>query len=272
MRAEALTAEVCEATEATRNPVCSSPVVEQYDAALPTFTGGAGRAQPRRVQAVRRRRSTRPHAHITGAARPGPCRGCGPLPGLSSTCRSCSAEVPPGAKFCGQCGEPQALHCPACAERSRDDWTSDSASSAEGRYRRLPVGRRRPRSGLLRRVHLRRLRPGPRRPCSIYPRSSAAWLSVLFGTSRASPPSARAANAEDVRQLVTTYYAAARRITALYGGHDPQVRGRRRDGDLGRASSARGRCRGGAMRLSGAARRRSGRRFAIDLRLACSVC
>jgi hypothetical protein len=40
--AEVLTAEVCEATGGTPQSVCSSTVVEQYEAALPTLTGRGG--------------------------------------------------------------------------------------------------------------------------------------------------------------------------------------------------------------------------------------
>src|ERR1700685_1586793 len=37
---------------------------------------------------------------------------------MSSTCPSCAAEVPPGAKFCGQCGAPQTARCPACGAQA----------------------------------------------------------------------------------------------------------------------------------------------------------
>ena len=40
--AEVLTAEVCEATEGSPQSVCSSTVVQQYEAALPTLTGKGG--------------------------------------------------------------------------------------------------------------------------------------------------------------------------------------------------------------------------------------
>ena len=67
----------------------------------------------------RRRATPCSRRSLRSAARPDPiataarCQCLARWP-MSSTCHSCSAEVPSGAKFCGQCGAPQALHCPAC--------------------------------------------------------------------------------------------------------------------------------------------------------------
>ena len=44
--AEVLTAEVCEATGGNPQSVCSSAVVQQYEAALPTLTGKGGSCPP----------------------------------------------------------------------------------------------------------------------------------------------------------------------------------------------------------------------------------
>ena len=39
----------------------------------------------------------------------------GPMEGVGLKCVSCGTQLAPGAKFCMECGTPQALSCPACA-------------------------------------------------------------------------------------------------------------------------------------------------------------
>ena len=136
---------------------------------------------------------------------------------MSSACRSCSAEVPTGAKFCGQCGAPQALHCPACGTlTSQPDQrfclecgAAIPALAARGRPPEIASAR----------------------PPSPEPLDGAAQstvfdlpaverrlVSVLFADLTGFTSFSESHDAEDVRELVATYSAAARRIVSAYGG------------------------------------------------------
>jgi class 3 adenylate cyclase/tetratricopeptide (TPR) repeat protein len=136
---------------------------------------------------------------------------------MSSTCRSCSAEVPPGAKFCGQCGAAQALHCPACG----------TLTTQPGQRFCLECGAAIP--PLARRAAPPAAGTAPTSAPDAPEGSSSSSLfdlpaverrlvSVLFGDLTGFTTFSESHDAEDVRQLVATYYAAARRITAAYGG------------------------------------------------------
>ena len=136
---------------------------------------------------------------------------------MSSTCHSCAAEVPPGAKFCGQCGVAQALHCPACG----------TLTSQPGQKFCLECGAAIPP------LRSRGAPPGaatapatpPEAPeatgsTSVFdlPAVERRLVSVLFGDLAGFTAFSEGHDAEEVRQLVATYYAAARRITSAYGG------------------------------------------------------
>ena len=136
---------------------------------------------------------------------------------MSSTCHSCASEVPAGAKFCGQCGAAQALHCPACGTLTRqpDQRFCLECGAAipplTGREQTGETSAGAPSA------------PGPRdRPTksSVFdlPVVERRLVSVLFGDLTGFTAFSESHDAEDVRQLVATYYAAARRITAAYGG------------------------------------------------------
>ncbi|MBV8218900.1 MAG: AAA family ATPase [Solirubrobacterales bacterium] len=133
---------------------------------------------------------------------------------MSSTCHSCSAEVPPGAKFCGHCGAPQALHCPACGTLT---------SQPDQRFC-LECGA--PIPPLAARVKSSEIAPAPAPEHEAPARSSVfdppaverRLVSVLFGDLTGFTAFSERHDAEDVRQLAATYFAAARRITAAYGG------------------------------------------------------
>jgi class 3 adenylate cyclase/tetratricopeptide (TPR) repeat protein len=147
---------------------------------------------------------------------------------MSSTCRSCSAEVPPGAKFCGQCGAAQAVHCPACG----------TLTSQPGQRFCLecgapipPVAGRTPPPPAAAKVQTPESPESPESPgspeepgegsrSSVFdlPAVERRLVSVLFGDLVGFTAFSEGHDAEEVRQLVTTYYAAARRITAAYGG------------------------------------------------------
>jgi len=135
---------------------------------------------------------------------------------MSSTCPTCSAEIPAGAKFCGQCGAPQALHCPACG----------TLTSQPGQRFCLECGAAIP--PLAGRGAPREAEAAPTAPEAqeVTPSSSVFDLpaverrlvSVLFGDLTGFTTFSESHDAEDVRQLVATYFTAARRIVAAYGG------------------------------------------------------
>lgn len=135
---------------------------------------------------------------------------------MSSTCRSCSAEVPAGAKFCGNCGAPQALHCPACG----------TLTSQPGQRFCLECGAAIP--PLVSRGAPPEIEAASaafeeakvRSSSSVFdlPAIERRLVSVLFADLVGFTAFSESHDAEDVRQLVATYYAAARRITAAYGG------------------------------------------------------
>ncbi len=136
---------------------------------------------------------------------------------MTSTCATCSAEVPPGAKFCGQCGAPQALHCPTCGTLT---------SQAAQRFclecgAAIPHVASRVRTGEIASAPTLPAQPPEslsKSPVFDPPSVERRLVSVLFGDLTGFTTFSESHDAEDVRQLVATYYAAARRITSAYGG------------------------------------------------------
>ena len=97
-----MTAEVCETTNGKPAAVCSSPVVAQYEAALPLLNGHGGGCPISALSPThwptsssRQRRWRRPPA-----ATPEPAI----LHRVPALCSSCAATVPDGAKFSGERG------------------------------------------------------------------------------------------------------------------------------------------------------------------------
>lgn len=141
---------------------------------------------------------------------------------MSSICRSCSAEVPPGAKFCGQCGSPQTLRCRGCG----------TLTSQPGQKFCLQCGEPLVPDALVRgadRVQAGetasdeppvpgRAEAPPKPTVFDLPSVERRLVSVLFADLTGFTAFSESRDAEDVRQLVSTYYVAARRITGAYGG------------------------------------------------------
>jgi class 3 adenylate cyclase/tetratricopeptide (TPR) repeat protein len=133
---------------------------------------------------------------------------------MTTTCPACSAEVPQGAKFCGQCGAPQTLRCPACGT---------AASQADQKFC-LDCGAP--------------LRPGAdeiqTEPAGAAPTTSPEsapetavfgppsverrLVSILFADLTGFTVFSEGRDAEDVRLMLSKYFAAARRIVTAYGG------------------------------------------------------
>lgn len=136
---------------------------------------------------------------------------------MSSTCRSCSAEVPPGAKFCGHCGAPRALHCPACGTlTSQPDQRFCLECGAP--ISRLAGREAPPQAG--RAPATQSEAPAATSSSSVFdlPAVERRLVSVLFADLTGFTAFSESHDPEEVRQLVATYYAAARRIAAAYGG------------------------------------------------------
>src|ERR1700730_11964592 len=136
---------------------------------------------------------------------------------MTSTCPTCSAEVPQGAKFCGQCGAPQSLRCSECgtpASHPDQKFCLECGAAmrpADGAVQtRLPVTAptAAPES------------PGASSESAVFglPPVERRLVSVLFADLTGFTTFSETRDAEDVRQMLSQYFAAARRITVAYGG------------------------------------------------------
>ena len=111
-----------------------------------------------------------------------------------TTCAHCSAEVPANAKFCQECGTPQAPRsCPACGApaehggRFCNECGSALDSSTPASTAAAPVAERR-------------------------------VTSVLFADLVGFTPLSEARDAEDVRELLSQYFEQCRTVIGRYGG------------------------------------------------------
>src|SRR3984885_2438108 len=179
---------------------------------------------------------------------------------MSSTCPSCAAEVPPGAKFCGQCGAPQTARCPACGA---------PASQSDQRFC-LDCG-----APLVPAAEPALVPTATSSSPAVFdlPAVERRLVSVLFADLAGFTTFSESHDAEDVRELIGAYYAAARRITAAYGGAIRKYEGDgvmavwgapiAREDDAGRA--------GGAALDLVAATTNLGDRQGLELRLRAGV-
>jgi class 3 adenylate cyclase len=113
------------------------------------------------------------------------------------SCLACSADLPAGAKFCLECGTPTAQRsCPVCgvlAERGRfcaecgSPLDAGAAVSAPAAAPELPVAERR-------------------------------VTSVLFGDLVGFTPLSESRDAEEVRELLSSYFDRCRVVIGRYGG------------------------------------------------------
>jgi class 3 adenylate cyclase/tetratricopeptide (TPR) repeat protein len=133
---------------------------------------------------------------------------------MAVQCSSCSVELPDDAKFCGQCGSPQAARCPACgAPVGQPDQrfcfecgtSLRSAPGAEGTAPRAGAGR----DG-----------PGASSGSAVFglPAVERRLVSVLFADLTGFTTFSEGRDAEDVRVMLSDYFATARRIVTSYGG------------------------------------------------------
>jgi len=108
------------------------------------------------------------------------------------TCSACGAENEPGRKFCGECGARLAVACPACGSEN----TPGSKFCGE-------CG-----------ASLQALTPTP--PPT--PEAERRLVSVLFADLVGFTTLAEGRDAEEVRELLTRYFDASRRVIERYGG------------------------------------------------------
>jgi class 3 adenylate cyclase len=118
------------------------------------------------------------------------------------TCSSCGAENRPGRKFCANCGAALAFVCPACGAVNEPEdrfcgecgasLTSDAVATTSAAAEPAPV-----------------LASAP---------SERRLVSVLFTDLVGFTPLSEARDAEEVRELLSRYFDAARRIVERYGG------------------------------------------------------
>jgi class 3 adenylate cyclase/tetratricopeptide (TPR) repeat protein len=136
---------------------------------------------------------------------------------MNLTCSACSSELPPGAKFCGQCGARQTPRCPACGTlasqtEQRFCFECGTALRADGgpvQGEASPVA----------------ASPAPESPSTSaeaavfgLPSVERRLVSVLFADLTGFTTFSENRDAEDVRAMLSKYFAAARRITTAYGG------------------------------------------------------
>ena len=112
-----------------------------------------------------------------------------------TTCASCSSEIPEGAKFCPECGAALAVRsCPACgtpAESGR--FCAECGTALDGGT-----------AGTA--------RPGDR------PVAERRVTSVLFGDLVGFTPLSESRDPEEVRELLSRYFAECRTVIGRYGG------------------------------------------------------
>jgi len=112
-----------------------------------------------------------------------------------TTCASCGADQPAGAKFCNECGAPQASGCPVCGTSVPPAAKFCNECGAD----------------------LRADTPAPREQTAT-PVASRRITSVLFGDLVGFTPLSESRDQEDVRDLLSGYFEECSRIVARYGG------------------------------------------------------
>lgn len=120
-------------------------------------------------------------------------------------CRSCGAENRPGRKFCAQCGNAIATSCPVCRAINEpgERFCGDCGAPLEAQPDAAAEVTRR--SG-----------PSPARPQG--PVAERRLVSVLFTDLVGFTSISEERDPEEVRELLTRYFNAAREIIERYGG------------------------------------------------------
>ena len=121
-------------------------------------------------------------------------------------CRACGAENQAGNRFCGQCGKSLMSVCPACggALQSGMRFCGHCGAPLAGRHPSPPNA------------------ASPSVAPSPAARTGSAgelrWVSVLFVDLVGHTTWSESRDAEDVREMLSGYFAVARAVVARYGG------------------------------------------------------
>jgi class 3 adenylate cyclase/tetratricopeptide (TPR) repeat protein len=120
-----------------------------------------------------------------------------------SACASCGAENPAGQRFCGSCGTPLAAVCATCGATSPAGQRFCGDCGA-------PLGEQQP------------VAAAPAAPVQVAPPpeplTERRLVSVLFADLVGFTALSESRDAEEVRDLLSRYFDACRRLIELYGG------------------------------------------------------
>ncbi|MHB8469865.1 MAG: AAA family ATPase [Gaiellaceae bacterium] len=108
------------------------------------------------------------------------------------SCPRCSAENPPGQKFCGDCGALLAARCPACGTQNGpgQNFCGECGASLAA----------------------------PTTAAAATPAAERRLVSVLFADLVGFTAWSQARDAEEVRELLSRYFDGCKRLISLYGG------------------------------------------------------
>ena len=117
-------------------------------------------------------------------------------------CPTCAAENQEGKRFCGDCGGALVLVCPSCGAsvEAGKRFCGDCGSAVAGAGPVAPPGAASPASEAAKPVAERRL------------------TTVLFGDLVGFTSLSEGRDAEDVRELLSDYFAMAKTVVNRYGG------------------------------------------------------
>src|SRR5947209_8562603 len=117
-------------------------------------------------------------------------------------CSHCGSENAPGRRFCGECGRPLAVVCPACGSANEAVRFCGQCGSPLPGAEGSPQPAAEP-SGL-------QARPAPT--------SERRVVSVLFADLVGFTPLAESRDPDEVRDLLSRYFEASRTLIGRYGG------------------------------------------------------
>ena len=117
---------------------------------------------------------------------------------MAEACPACGAAASPTARFCSECGTALAITCPSCGADATGKFCSTCGTPLSGRLPQPPA--QSADGGGTTRVSERRI------------------TSVLFGDLVGFTPLSESRDAEDVRDLLSTYFDRARTLVERYGG------------------------------------------------------
>src|SRR4051794_41047652 len=113
------------------------------------------------------------------------------------TCSACGAAAADGARFCSSCGNALADSCPACGAPASGSFCSQCGAKLQP-----PAG----------------LAAGQQPPDHPRPVAERRFTTILFADLVGFTPLSESRDAEQVRELLSRYFAVARTVVTRYGG------------------------------------------------------